>query len=236
VFLRGSFGPRDAVPLGVFLAVILPGATLRAVPPPVEHSATAFRMGQLHYSGGGDWYGDQTSLPNLAQQLHERAGMEVDTDVAHPTPLDDELFACPMIFMAGHGNVRLSDDDVERLRWYFAHGGFLWADDDYGMDTSFRREMRKVFPDDELVELPYDHDLYHGVYDFPHGPPKIHEHDGGPARGFAIFHDGRMVVFYTFDTDIGDGLENAEVHGDPPDKREQAMRMAIDIVAYALTH
>jgi hypothetical protein len=231
-----SFRPRLAVPLGAAFALLGTGTTLRAVPPPVEHSATAFRMGQLHYGGGGDWYGDRTSLPNLARELHDRFGMEVDPDVAHPAPLDDGLFACPLMFMAGHGNVRFSDEEVERLRWYLSHGGFLWADDDYGMDPSFRREMRKVFPEDALVEVPYDHDLYHEVYDFSKGLPKVHEHDGGAPKGLAIFHDGRMVVFYTFDTDIGDGLEDADVHGDPPEKREQAMRLAINVVAYALTH
>lgn len=162
--------------------------------------------------------------------------MEVESEIAHPAPLDDDLFACPFLHMTGHGNVHFTDEEVERLRWYFTHGGFLWADDNFGMDQSFRREIRRILPDDELVEIPFDHDIYHQVYDLPKGPPKVHEHDGGPAKGLAIFHDGRMVVYYTFDTDIGDGIENADVHNDPPEVREQAMRTAINVVSYALTH
>jgi hypothetical protein len=162
--------------------------------------------------------------------------MDVEADPARPAPLDDDLFSHPFVHMTGHGNVRFSDEEAERLRWYLAHGGFLFADDNYGMDESFRREMRRVFPDEELVEVPFDHDLYHSVYDFPAGPPKIHEHHGGPPKGLAIFHDGRMVVFYTYNTDIGDGLEDADVHGDPAEVREEALRMAVNVVAYALTH
>jgi hypothetical protein len=138
--------------------------------------------------------------------------------------------------MTGHGNVRFSDAEVDRLRWYLTHGGFLFVDDNYGMDESFRREMRRVFPEAELVELPFSHDIYHAVYPFPQGAPKIHVHHGGPPKGLAIFHEGRMVVFYTYNTDIGDGLEDADVHNDPPDVREQALRMAINVVAFALAN
>lgn len=203
-----------------------------AAPGPVP----AVQLAQLHYPGGGDWYANPTALPNLARQLQERLGMAVDEEIAHPAPLDDQLFAHPFVHMTGHGNVRFPEDDVERLRWYLTHGGFLWADDNYGMDESLRRELRRILPDEELVEVPFDHDIYHSVYEFPKGLPKIHEHHGGPPKGLAIFHDGRMVVFYSYNTDIGDGLENADVHDDPPAVREQAMRMAINVVAFAMTN
>jgi hypothetical protein len=150
--------------------------------------------------------------------------------------MDENLFAFPFVYMTGHGKVRFSDEEAARLRHYLVSGGFLWADDNYGMDEHFRREIRKVFPDAELVEVPFDHGIYHIVYDFPAGLPKIHEHHGGPPHGYGIFHDGRLVVFYSYNTDIGDGLEDPEVHRDPPEKRQAAMRMAINIVTHALTH
>ena len=125
--------------------------------------------------------------------------------------------------------------EATNLLRYLTGGGFLWVDDDFGIDPSFRREMKRVFPDDPLVELPFSHPIYHQLYDFPHGLPKIHEHDGGPARGFGIVQGGRLVVFYSFDTDLGDGLEDEEIHHDPPDKREAALRMALNIVHFSLS-
>jgi hypothetical protein len=150
--------------------------------------------------------------------------------------MDDELFDYPVLHMTGHGNVRFTSEEAERLRWYLMHGGFLFADDNYGMDESLRPELRKLFPESELVQVPFDHDIFHTIYDFPDGLPKIHEHHGGPPQALAIFHQGRMVVFYSYNTDIGDGLEDEDVHHDPPDTREQALRMAVNVVAYAMTH
>jgi hypothetical protein len=193
------------------------------------------RLGRLQYPGGGDWYANPTSLPNLARELQDRLGMHMILEEGRAASLDDELFDHPILHMTGHGNVHFAPEEVERLRWYLVHGGFLWADDNYGMDESLRRELRRVFPEAELVEVPFSHDIYHSVYDFTQGLPKIHEHHGGPPHGYAIFHEGRMVVFYSYNTDIGDGIEDADVHGDPPDVREQAMRMAVNIVAYAMT-
>jgi hypothetical protein len=197
---------------------------------------SAVQLARLHYGGGGDWYANPTSLPNLARALRQRLGTEVVVDEGRPTPLDDELFDYPFLHMTGHGNVRFSTEEAEQLRWYLTHGGFLFADDNYGMDESLRREIRKIFPKSELVELPFTHEIYHNVYDFREGPPKIHEHHGGSPHAFAIFHEGRMVIFYTYNTDIGDGLEDADVHNDPPEVRESALRMAINVVAYAMTH
>jgi hypothetical protein len=212
-------------------------ASLLLLAPAVgDTPASSVRLGRLHYGGGGDWYANPTSLPNLAAALRERLGMEVDPEEGRVAPLDDELFDYPFLHMTGHGNVRFTAEEAERLRWYLVHGGFLFADDNYGMDESFRREIRKVFPEDELVELPFSHPIYHTVYEFEKGLPKVHEHHGGPPHGYAIFHEGRMVVFYSYNTDIGDGIEDVDVHKDPPDVRESAMEMAVNVVAYAMTH
>jgi hypothetical protein len=194
-----------------------------------------FTIARLKYSGGGDWYTGRTALPNLLAGLKARAPVLVLADDEYRVSLlDEELFNYPMLFMTGHGKVEFSDAEVKRLRRYLTSGGFLWADDDYGMDQYFRKEMKNVLPDKELVELPFSHEIFHCFYDFPNGLPKIHEHDGKPPKAFALFHKGRMVVLYTYETDIGDGLEDPEVHGDPPDKREAAMRMAVNIVWYVL--
>lgn len=197
---------------------------------------TEFTVARLKYGGGGDWYSNPSSLPNLLEALNTRTNLKVAEKEARVSPMDEDLFLYPYLYMNGHGNVRFSDEEVERLRLYLTHGGFLHADDNYGMDESFRREMKRIFPDKDLVELPFDHPIYHMQYDFNNGPPKIHEHDNKPAQGLGIFHEGRLVVFYTYESDLGDGWEDPEVHNDPPDKREQALRMGINIVLFAMTH
>lgn len=216
-------------------------AALLAGAAPAKAGITAeeggFSIARLKYGGGGDWYSNPSSLPNLLQILKERTSVAVEVDrEARVEIMAEELFDYPMLYMNGHGTVKFTSAEVDRLRRYLTSGGFLWADDNYGMDKSFRQEIGRVFPESPLVELPFSHEIYHIFYDFPNGPPKIHEHDGGPPRGYGVFHNGRLVVFYTFDTDIGDGLEDADVHGDPPDKREAAKRTAVNIVLYAMTH
>jgi hypothetical protein len=202
-----------------------------------SQNPSALTIARLKYGGGGDWYSNPSSLPNLLKALKERTSVAVEVDrEARVEIMAEELFDYPMLYMNGHGTVKFTRAEVERLRRYLTSGGFLWADDNYGMDKSFRKEMARVFPDSPLVEIPFSHDIYHVFYDFPNGLPKIHEHDGGPAQGFGIFYKGRLVVFYTFDTDIGDGIEDADVHGDPPDKREAAMKTAVNVVLYAMTH
>jgi hypothetical protein len=195
-----------------------------------------FAIGRLKYAGGGDWYSNPSSLPNVQRALVDRVGIPTPDEERRVSLLDPDLFETPFIYMNGHGTVRFSQEEAERLRHYLRHGGFLWADDNYGMDESFRPEMRKVFPDAEWVELPFSHEIYHAYYEFPSGLPKIHEHHGGAPHGYGIFQEGRLVVFYTYNTDIGDGTEDPEVHNDPPEKREAAMRMAVNVVVYALTH
>jgi hypothetical protein len=195
-----------------------------------------FQVVRLKYRGGGDWYSDATSLPNLLGEVEKVLGVETPKEEVRLAIMDEALFSYPFLYMTGHGKVRFSDEEAARLRHYLVSGGFLWADDNYGMDEYFRKEIRKVFPETELVELPFDHEIYHVIHDFPSGLPKIHEHHGGPPQGYGILNGGRLVVFYSYNTDIGDGLEDAEVHHDPPEKRAAAMRMALNIVAYALTH
>ena len=191
-------------------------------------------VARLQYDGGGDWYANPSSLPNLLRAIRERAGIPVADRAATVRPTDPELRSYPYLYLTGHGNIRLSDADVRALRRHLTSGGFLHADDNYGLDGSFRREIRRVFPDAELVPVPPDHPVYHLRYDFPEGLPKIHEHDGEPAVGLGIFHQGRLVVFYSYQSDLGDGWEDAEVHGDPPELREAALRMGVNLFLFAL--
>jgi hypothetical protein len=174
---------------------------------------------------------------NLLAALRARTTLPVAGDrEAIVEPGSAALFQYPFVFACGHGNIKFAPGEVTNLRRYLLSGGFLWVDDDFGIDPSFRREMKRVFPDAELVELPFSHPVFHGLYEFPGGLPKIHEHDGGPARAFGIVHGGRLCVFYSHDCDLGDGLEDEEVHHDPPEKREAALRMAINIVHFALAN
>ncbi len=195
-----------------------------------------FTIARLKYSGGGDWYANPSSLTNLLAAISERTSIR-------PAPREEvveiteaRLFEFPYLYMTGHGNVRFTDEEVRILRNYFMAGGFLHADDNYGMDSTFRREIAKIFPDSPLVELPFDHPIYGSFYEFPDGLPKIHEHDNKPPQGFGIFYDDRLVVFYTYECDLGDGWEDPDVHSDPPEKREEALRMGINIIMYNLTH
>lgn len=195
-----------------------------------------FTIARLKYQGGGDWYSNPSSLPNLLAAINERTNIRAAPREEVVEITDPELFQYPYLYMNGHGNVRFTNEEVKILRSYFAAGGFLHADDNYGMDSSFRREIKKVFPDSPLIELPFDHPIYGSFYDFPNGLPKIHEHDGKPAQGFGIFYENRLVVFYTYECDLGDGWEDADVHNDPLEKREAALKMGINIVIYSLTH
>jgi len=218
------------------LARLLPALLVVAALFATAVASDVFTIAQLKYRGGGDWYANPTALPNLLAGLKSRTDLEVDERPANVAPDDDELLLHPLIHMTGHGKVAFSDEEVVALRKYFERGGFLWADDNYGMDRHLRAQLDRILPGSPLVELPFDHEIFHSFYEFPEGLPKIHEHDGGPPHGYGVYLNGRMVVFYSFNTDIGDGLEDAEVHNDPPEKREAALRMGINIVVYALSH
>lgn len=191
-------------------------------------------VARIQYGGGGDWYGNRTTFVNIFDYMQKNIPVNTAQREMSVKITDNDFFNYPLAYMAGHGNIRFTDAEVERLRRYLTGGGFLWADDDYGMDPSFRREMKKVFPQGEWVEVPFSHSIYHSVFDFPNGLPKIHKHAGGPPKGFALFYEGEMVVFYSFNTDISDGCENAEIHGDPADIRESALKMATNILVWAL--
>lgn len=220
-----------ALVLGLWLAAA--PAAAQTVPP----GARAFGIARLKYGGGGDWYEDRTSLVNLLRAIRERTAIPVAGDrEAIVEPGSAALFQYPFLFACGHGNIRLTGTEVANLRRYLDGGGFLWADDDFGFEPSLRREMARVFPDAAFVELPFTHPIFHSLYEFPAGLPKIHEHSGGPARALGIVRDGRLAVLLTLDTDLGDGLEDEDIHKDPPDKRDAALRMALNIVHHALTH
>jgi Domain of unknown function (DUF4159) len=210
------------------LMIVLVG--LPAADPPGQ----LMTIGRLHYDGGGDWYANPSSLPNLLAAVRSRTTLRVAAEEKVLTLSDDELWNVPYIYMTGHGNVRWSDQDLRVLRRYLEQGGFLHADDNYGMDASIRRELGRLFPDRRLVEVPLDHPVYHLIYDFPRGIPKIHVHDGKPAQGFGIFLGDRLVVYYSYQSDLGDGWEDPEVHDDPPQKRELALRMGVNLFAYAV--
>jgi hypothetical protein len=189
---------------------------------------------RIKYGGGGDWYGNKTTFINLFEKIKNSTDVKTTYKEVSYSLEDEEFFNFPIAYIAGHGNIKFNENEVKRLRTYLTSGGFLFADDDYGMDVSFRREMKKVFPELNLVELPFNHKIYHQFYSFPNGLPKIHEHDGGPPKGLGLIYEGRLIVFYSFNTDLSDGCENAEIHNDPPQKRQQALKMAMNIILYAL--
>ena len=193
-----------------------------------------FTIMRIKYDGGGDWYGNKTALKNLLQFMREELRLSTSLTEKTVSITDESFFNYPTAYLAGHGNIKFNDNEVERLRTYLISGGFLFADDDYGMDRSFRREMKKVFPELNFVELPFTHPIYKIYYDFPGGLPKIHEHDGGPPRGLGLIYDGRLVVFYSFNTDISDGCEDPEIHNDPPEKHVAALRMGLNILLYSI--
>ena len=189
---------------------------------------------RLKFGGGGDWYNGPTELPNLAQFVKANAGINVSATGKYVEPLDEDIFKYPILFMTGHGNCFFTDKETANLRLWMNAGGFLLVNDDYGLDKSFRRELRKIFPNKDLIELPFDHDIYHSYYDFPSGLPKIHEHDAKPPQGFGIFSEGRLVLFYVYESDIADGWDDPSVHGDPPEKRDAALKMGTNIIVYSL--
>jgi len=195
---------------------------------------TPLTIGRLHYDGGGDWYANPSSLPNLLQAIGARTTLPVTAREKVVSLGDADLWQVPYLYMTGHGNVRWSENELVTLRRYLQQGGFLHADDNYGMDESIRRELGRLFPDRPFVEVPLDHPIYHLIYQFPKGIPKIHEHDGKPAQGFGIFLEGRLVVYYSYQSDLGDGWEDFEVHRDPPEKHEAALRMGVNLFVYAV--
>ena len=197
-------------------------------------TAAEIQIGRLHYGGGGDWYADPSSLPNWLDEFERRTGIQTSPREIVLRPLDPQLRRTPFLYLTGHGQIRFSEEEEKALREWLRGGGFLYADDNYGLDPSFREAMARLFPEAPLELVPPDHPIYHSWYELA-GVPKIHEHDGKPPQGWGVFLDGRLAVFYTHEADIGDGMEDAPVHKNPPEKREAAFRMAVNILYYALT-
>ena len=193
------------------------------------------QIARLHYDGGGDWYCDPSALANWMELLEARTGIPTVGTEAVVTLDSEDLYQYPFLYISGHGRIALTDDDLAELRRYLEAGGFLYVDDNYGLDPSFRLMVKALFPDEELAPIASSHPIYHSFYDLP-GLPKIHQHDGEPAQGFGVSIEGRLLLFYSYSSDIGDGLEDPEVHGDPAETREAAARMAVNIMMYALTH
>jgi hypothetical protein len=199
-------------------------------------TSSSFKIARLKYNGGGDWYNDPQEEVTLLKFVHDNTNIDVNPNYEFVEITSDKFFTYPFVFLTGHGNMNFSDIEVQRLRTYLENGGFIYADDDYGMDKAFRREMKKVFPEQDLRELPYSFGLYHCQYDFPNGVPKTHEHDGKAPQGFGLFHNGRLVLYYTYESNPSDGWDPPEVHGDSPAKREEALKFGTNIVVWALTH
>lgn len=194
------------------------------------------KIALLKYKGGGDWYANPTSLANLVKFCNANLQTNLADEPATVEPGSRDIFNYPYVHMTGHGNVVFTTVEAQNLREYLLAGGFLHADDNYGLEQSFRREIKKVFPDDELVEIPWEHPIFKQKYTFTQGLPKIHEHDTKRPQAFGIIKEGRLVVLFTYETDLGDGWEDIEVHKDPENKRQQALQMGANIISYVFSN
>lgn len=202
---------------------------------PVFAQPGDFRMARVKYSGGSDWYNDQSADINLLKFLKANTNLKVNPEYRFADLATEDIFSYPFLFMTGHGNIALTDQEINNLRKYLENGGFLYVDDDYGFDKGFRREIKRVFPGQELKEIPFNHKIYNMKYRFPDGPPKTHKHDEKPPQGFGLFIGERMVLYYTYESNPGDGWADAEVHNDPEEKRIEALQFGTNIVLFALT-
>jgi hypothetical protein len=213
----------------VILILILAGIA------PAQDSGS-FQIARLKFSGGGDWYNDPSAEVNLLKFVNEKTNIEVNPEYVFADISSNDIFSYPFLFITGHGNIVLSDSEVNRLRKYLELGGFLYIDDDYSLDKAVRREMKKVFPDKQFIELPFNHGIYNCLYKFNSGPPKTHEHDKNPPQGFGIFIDNRLAVYYTYESNPSDGWADARVHNNPQNKREEALKFGANIIVWALTN
>lgn len=226
--------PWMAVAVVVTAGALLAPVAANAQPKGDPAEEYMVRIARLKYGGGGDWYLHPSAIANWASEFERRTGVRTFKEEKIVTLTDENLRAYPFLYMTGHGTVKLAHEEREALRLYLEDGGFLYANDSYGLDKSFRAMVREVFPDHSLEEISADHPIFHCFYELP-GLPKIHEHDGKPPQAFGVSLDGRLVIFYTYESDIGDGLADPEIHKDTPAKRELAMKMATNILMYALT-
>jgi len=192
-------------------------------------------LAKLKYTGGGDWYANRTALPNLATFCNEQLNTNIDPQDNAVEPSNSSIFNYPYVYMTGHGNVVFTDEDATNLRRYLEAGGFLHIDDNYGLEKFIRPQMKKVFPELDFVELPFDHPIYHQKYEFPNGLPKIHEHDGKPPRGYGLIHKGRLICFFDVESDLGNGWEDAGIYSDSEATRLKALQMGANIIQYVFT-
>ena len=214
----------------ILLLIILISITTSA------QDAGLFQIARLKYNGGGDWYNDPSAEVNLLNFINENTTIKVDPEYVFVDISSNDIFSYPMLFITGHGNIVFSDSEADRLRKYLEAGGFLYIDDDYSLDKAVRREMKKVFPDRQFVELPFDHGIYNCLYNFENGPPKTHEHNKKPPQGFGIFINKRLAVYYTYESNPSDGWADARAHNDPQNKREEALKFGTNIIVWALTN
>lgn len=198
--------------------------------------ATAQEVAVLKYGGGGDWYGNPTALPNLVKYCNDNISTNINESIATVEVGSIDIFQYPFLHMTGHGNVFFNDDEAENLKTYLISGGFLHIDDNYGMEPYITKELKKVFPNKDLIDIPKTHPIFNTAFDFPNGLPKIHEHDGKAPKALGLFHEGRLILLFTFESDLGDGWEDQEVHNDPEDVREKALKMGANIVKYVFVN
>jgi hypothetical protein len=201
-----------------------------------SQNETGFQIARLKYSGGGDWYNDPSAEVNLLKFVQANTNIKVNAEYKFVDVSSDEIFSYPFLFITGHGNIVFSTDEVNRLRKYLENGGFLYIDDDYGMDKAIRREMKKVFQQNDFVEIPFSHKIFNIFYKFENGTPKTHEHDKNAPQTFGIFLGNRLAVLYTFESNPSDGWADPEVHNDPSNKREEALKFGTNIIIYALSN
>ena len=210
------------------LLVLLPTSS-------VAQNAGSFEIARVQYRGGGDWYNDPSSLSNMIHYLKQHVPISIKEQYKDVALGSANIHTYPFLFLTGHGTITANNAEITNLRTYLEHGGFLYVDDDYGLNKHIREIMKRVFPDEELIELPFNHPIYSQVFPFKNGLPKIHEHDNKAPQGFGLFHKGKLVMFYTFESNLGDGWADAEVHNNSPKKREEALKMGVNILVYALT-
>jgi hypothetical protein len=222
-----------------FCFIILLGSSMTFVMEPTTVEAQdqgTFRIARIKYRGGGDWYNDPSSLTNMIEYLKKTVPVSLDVQYDDVSIGSPDLFNYPFAFMTGHGNITLNQAEINNVHKYLENGGFLYIDDDYGFDKYVRKILKEIFPNHQMHDLPHNHPIYHQVFNFPDGCPKIHKHDGKPAQGFGIYLHGRLVVYYTYQTNLGDGWADPEIHNDPQSIREKAFKMGVNILVYALTN
>jgi hypothetical protein len=214
---------RFTIPLFLFVWILFSSAS----------ADYGFKIAKMKYKGGGDWYANKTALPNLAKFCNNNINTNIDPNDAVVEVSSPELFNYPWIYLTGHGNVVFSEADIQNLRKYLLAGGFLHIDDNYGLKPFIVPQMKRVFPELDFVELPFTHEIYNQKYTFKKGLPKIHEHEGKPAQGFGLLHEGRLICFFTYECDLGNGWEDQSVYNDPEEKRQEALKMGANIIQYA---